>query len=208
MKKKKYRQKMLLKILLMNRREIELIFLKWINRIVTSILVLLLVSVAGIVLSTKLTNGEPEVFGYQLKTVLSGSMEPIIQTGSIIAVKSVNDVERENLQKGDVITFIEENRLVTHRIVELIQTDSRIQYITKGDNNNAPDTNPVLAENVKAVYNGFTIPQMGYFINFAQSPNGSILFMIIPGFLLLGYSILSILKTLRHLEDKYKNNPI
>lgn len=31
--------------------------------------------------------GEPQVFGYQLKTVLSGSMEPEIKTGSIIAVK-------------------------------------------------------------------------------------------------------------------------
>lgn len=183
-------------------------FLKWVNRMVTCILVLLLVSVAGLVLSTKLTNGEPSVFGYQLKTVLSGSMEPGIQTGSVIAVKSVNEEERENLQKGDVITFIEENRLVTHRIVEVTHTDSHIQYLTKGDHNNAPDTNPVLAENVEAVYNGFTIPLLGYFINFAQSPNGNILFMIIPGILLLGYSIWTIRKTLRHLEDKYKNNPI
>nr|WP_253958086.1 signal peptidase I [Metabacillus halosaccharovorans] len=191
-----------------NRREVEVSFLKWVNRIVTCILVLLLVSVAGLVLSTKLTKGEPSVFGYQLKTVLSGSMEPGIQTGSVIAVKSVNEDERKNLQKGDVITFIEEDRLVTHRIVEVTQTDNRIQYMTKGDNNNAPDANPVLAENVEAVYNGFTIPHLGYFINFAQSPKGSILFMIIPGILLLGYSIWTIWKTLRHLEDKYKNNPI
>ncbi len=192
----------------MNKRGIGLDFLKWVNRIVTSILILLLVSVAGIVLSAKLTNGEPEVFGYQLKTVLSGSMEPNIQTGSIIAVKSVNDDERENLQKGEVITFIEEDRQVTHRIVEVTQTDSLIQYITKGDNNIEPDSRPVLAKNVVAVYKGFTIPHLGYFINFAQSPNGSILFMIIPGILLLGYSILTIWKTLRQLEDKYKKNPI
>ncbi|PMC36773.1 signal peptidase I [Bacillus sp. UMB0899] len=192
----------------MNRKEIKLNLLKWVNRIVTGILIILLVSVAGIVLSTKLTNGEPEVFGYQLKTVLSGSMEPNIQTGSIIAVKSVDEDEREKFQKGDVITFLEEDRLVTHRILEVKKTGSHIQYITKGDNNNTPDSNPVLADNVKAAYDGFTIPHLGYFINFAQSTNGSFLFMILPGILLLGYSILTIWKTLRQLEDEYKKTPI
>ncbi|MYL61568.1 S26 family signal peptidase, partial [Virgibacillus halodenitrificans] len=62
------------------------VVMKWVNRLVSTILMVLLITVAGIVLSTKLSGGEPQVFGYQLKTVLSGSMEPGIQTGSIIAV--------------------------------------------------------------------------------------------------------------------------
>ena len=183
-------------------------FSKWVNRTVTSILIILLISVAGLVISKKLTNGQPEVFGYQLKTVLSGSMEPSIQTGSIIAVKSVDKAEQASLQKGDVITFNEEKRLVTHRITEVKRTDSGVLYTTKGDNNDAPDSNPVLSENVVAVYNGFTIPYLGYVSNFAESPNGSLLFMIIPGFLLLAYSLFTIWRSLRQLENKYKSNTL
>lgn len=183
-------------------------FYKWANRFVTSILMILLVSVAGMVLSTKLTGGEPEVFGYQLKTVLSGSMEPSIQTGSIIAVKSIGEEEKATFQTGDVITFTEENRLVTHRISDVISTDSGVHYTTKGDNNHAPDSNPVLAENIVAEYNGFTIPYVGYFLHFAQSPNGSILFMIIPGVLMLGYSLFTIWNTLRQVEEKHKSKTL
>jgi signal peptidase I len=177
--------------------------IKWANRLVTSVLMILLVGVAVLVISTKLSGENPEVFGYQLKTVLSGSMEPSILTGSIIAVKSVDNEERAALQKGDVITFKEEeNMLITHRILEVTSTDNSVQYTTKGDNNHAPDSNPVLAENVVAVYHGFTIPYAGYLINFSQSQNGSILFMIIPGLLMLGYSAFTIWRTLRELDDK------
>src|SRR5690625_7060455 len=81
----------------------------------------LLVGVAVIVLSTKLSGGEPQVFGHQMKTVLSGSMEPGIQTGSIIAVKPVSD--GNNLNKNDVITFKEDaDTLITHRIIEVTET--------------------------------------------------------------------------------------
>ncbi|MBY7144126.1 signal peptidase I [Virgibacillus sp. NKC19-3] len=175
---------------------------KWINRIVSTVLMVLLISVAAIVVFTKLSEEDPEVFGHQLKAVLSGSMEPGIQTGSMIAVRSVDD-ERTDFKSGDVITFIEEdNTLITHRIVEVTTTNNGVLYTTKGDNNNAVDANPVLADNVVGVYNGFTIPYIGYFINFAQSPEGSALLLILPGIFLFGYSIFTIWRTLNTLEKK------
>jgi signal peptidase len=166
-----------------------------------------IVAVAGVILSSKMTGGMPDIFGYQLKTVLSGSMEPRIQTGSVIAVKSLDEEERTQLQKGDVITFKEdENMLITHRVIDVISTNSGVQYATKGDNNNTPDSSLVLANNVVAEYNGFTIPYAGYLINFSQSPNGSILFMILPGVLMLGYSIISIWRVLRQVEERQNTN--
>src|SRR5690625_1700966 len=99
---------------------------KWMNRIITSVLMVLLVGVAVIVLSTKLSGSEPQVFGHQMKTVLSGSMEPGIQTGSIIAVKPLND--ENNLKKNDVITFKEDaNTLITHRIIRSEEHTSELQ---------------------------------------------------------------------------------
>jgi signal peptidase len=177
--------------------------MRWVNGIVTSILMVLLIGVALLVLSTKLAGGEPEVFGYQLKTVLSGSMEPGIQTGSIIAVQKVTD--GSNFKKGDVITFMEEeNKLITHRITDRTKTGDSVLYTTKGDNNNAPDRDPVMAENVVGVYSGVTIPYVGYLINFAQSPNGSIVFLILPGVIMLIYAGFTIWRALRELEDKTK----
>lgn len=156
------------------------------------------------VITTKASGGEPELFGYQLKTVLSGSMEPGIQTGSLIAVKL--DVDKTSFKENDVITFMEEDdRLVTHRIVEVIQSGENVLYRTKGDNNNAPDMNPVLSENVVAEYTGITIPYLGYFINFAQSQNGAFL-MLIPGVLLICYSIFTIWRALAALDMSNKRD--
>lgn len=172
--------------------------MKRISSIVSGILMVLLISVASIVVFTKISGGEPQLFGYQLKTVLSGSMEPGILTGSIISVKQA--VDKTNFKKGDVITFQEaENILITHRITEVVKSGDSVLYRTKGDNNNAEDMNPVMSDNVVAEYTGFTVPYVGYFINFTQSKNGAFL-LLIPGFLLLLYSGFTIWRALGEIE--------
>lgn len=174
---------------------------KWVNNIVTGILMILLISVATVVVISKASGGEPQIFGYQIKTVLSGSMEPGIQTGSIIAVKLAED--KNSFKEGDVITFQEEEILITHRITEVVESGDSVLYRTKGDNNNAEDMNPVLSDNVVAEYAGFTVPYVGYFINFSQSKNGALL-LLIPGFLLLIYSAFTIWKVLSVIELRPK----
>ncbi|WP_026908906.1 signal peptidase I SipW [Paucisalibacillus globulus] len=174
-----------------------------INHVTTVVLFLLLISMTFFVISSKASGGEPEVFGYQLKTVLSGSMEPGIKTGSIIAVKPGGDMTR--FKPDDVITFMEEDgKLVTHRVTEVVASGESVMYRTKGDNNNAVDINPVLSENVVAEYEGFTIPYVGYFINFSQSKNGALL-LLIPGFLLLGYAGITIWRAIREIDLPKEN---
>jgi len=177
----------------MNKKKI----MKWINSIVSTILMVLLISVAVVVVISKASGGEQQIFGYQLKSVLSGSMEPGIQTGSIIAVKLAED--KTKFKVGDVITFMEEDILITHRITEVNKSADSVLYRTKGDNNNAEDMNPVLSDNIVAEYTGFTIPYVGYFVNFSQSKNGALL-LLIPGFLLLIYSAFTIWKVLSQIE--------
>ena len=126
-------------------------------------------------------------------------MEPAFKTGSIIAVKPVEDVA--SLKENDVITFIqEEGSLVTHRIIEVINNGEHTMFQTKGDNNEDMDTQLVLSENVVAIYIGFTIPYIGYFIDFAQSSKGTAILLIIPGLLLLGYSALTIYSAIREID--------
>lgn len=174
---------------------------KWINHIVSTLLIIILIIVASLVVTTKFAGGDPQLFGYEVKTVLSGSMEPEIQTGSVIAVRELEAEEKQQLKVNDIITFMESSdRLVTHRIIDVTETGEGALYTTKGDNNNGPDRNPVLADNVVASYGGFMIPYVGYFASFAQSPNGILAFLIIPGILMVGYSLITILIAVRKLD--------
>ncbi|MDR0979119.1 MAG: signal peptidase I [Lachnospiraceae bacterium] len=59
----------------------------------------------------------PNIFGYKMFIILSGSMEPTIKTGDVIISKS-----QETISNGDIITFQDKksgNR-TTHRVVEIV----------------------------------------------------------------------------------------
>jgi signal peptidase len=178
--------------------------MKMMSSAVSFLLFTLLLLMVFTVISSKASGGEPQVFGYQLKTVLSGSMEPTFQTGSIIAIKPATD--SNSFKNGDVITFKEQaDKVVTHRIVEVIKNGENTMYQTKGDNNQNADIQPVLAPNVIGIYTGFTIPYLGYFIDFAQSSKGTAILLILPGVLLLLYSVITIVGALRELDKTSKS---
>lgn len=182
---------------------------KILSTIITTILFINLIVMAVLVISSKASGGEPQAFGYQLKTVLSGSMEPTFLTGSIIAVTPLEGEEKKNLKEGDVITYVDsEERLITHRVIGIKTSGEHVMYETKGDNNDAADLDPVLSENVQAIYSGFTIPYAGYFINFAQSKEGSAILLIVPGLLLIAYAAYSIYQGLKELDSRNKKTDI
>lgn len=87
----------------------------------------------------------PRFFGYQIYSVISGSMEPAIPIGSLVYIRIM---EPENAQEGDVIAFYgarDSASIITHRVVE-----NRVfmgELITKGDANREEDMNPVPYEN-------------------------------------------------------------
>lgn len=169
------------------------------SSLVTVVLFINLVVMALLVITSKASGGEPKAFGYQFKTVLSGSMEPTFQTGSIIAVKPVENPAAIKIQ--DIITFVmEDGSLATHRVMEVVQNGENLLFVTKGDNNEDMDSQPVLAENVQAVYADFTVPYLGYFIDFAKSSKGTAMLLIIPGLFLLGYAGLIFYQALKEIE--------
>ena len=112
------------------------------------------------------------LFGLQVFTVLSGSMEPTYHTGSVIYVKAVDPFA---LREGDVITFmLDEDTVATHRIVGIVPDESDtsvIRFRTKGDANDAEDGSLVHYKNVIGSP-VFTIPKLGYFASFVQQPPG------------------------------------
>lgn len=98
------------------------------------------------------------IAGYQCRNlrgyvILSGSMEPMIPTGSVVVV---NTADRDVLP-GDVATFSRHGDLVTHRIL----SNTEDGYQTKGDANTDPDTGIISAEDIRGKVL-FHIPMIGY----------------------------------------------
>ena len=122
----------------------------------------------------------PSVFGVAPMVVLSGSMsgtaEGHIEVGDLIFATAA---DTDKLQVGDVVSFTEDNVVVTHRIVEITADENGSkQFITKGDANNTADP-PIYADAVIGVYRG-RIPGLGDFAMFLQKPLGMAVFIGIP----------------------------
>ena len=115
-----------------------------------------------------------KVAGFNLLTVLSGSMEPAYHVGSLIFVKNV-DVN--TLKENDVITFMaDEDTIVTHRIYSVLNEvgddgSTTLKFCTKGDANTATDASLVDYRNVIGTP-VLSIPYLGYLANFIQRPPG------------------------------------
>ena len=132
---------------------------------ITTVIVILVVILAILLAGVRL-------FGLQVFTVLSGSMEPTYHVGSLIYVKKTDPAE---IRIGDPITFVLNEKLVvaTHRVVGIdVDEEGVIRFHTKGDANESEDGGTVHQGNLlgKPV---FTIPYLGYVANFMQNPPGT-----------------------------------
>ncbi|NLU46617.1 MAG: signal peptidase I [Syntrophomonadaceae bacterium] len=85
------------------------------------------------------------VFSIFPSVIVSGSMLPVIQIGDVVIVKKI---PAEQVQVGDIIQFKTENIRVAHRVIDIREENHQKVLITKGDNNQAVDSDPVLPEQV------------------------------------------------------------
>jgi len=100
-------------------------------------------------------------FGYlgvQPTVIYSGSMRPSIDVGDIVIL---SDVPVDSIEEGDVIQFRSGTIPTIHRVYEVHESEGSILFITKGDANDKPDSDPVVADQItgKAI---FTIPKIGW----------------------------------------------
>lgn len=102
------------------------------------------------------------IFKYQPVAVLSGSMSPTFNRGDAVVVKKLTKREKDELQKNDIIQFASGSKYVIHRIVDITNDEQGNKiFTTKGDFNNANDTDPVELQHVIGKVS-FTIPLIGY----------------------------------------------
>jgi signal peptidase len=180
-----------------------------IANVVFDILLILVIVLAGFVVKGKIDGGVPAIANYRLYVVLSGSMRPVFDAGSLVVVK---DVAPGSAPVGAIIAFKDPDpgkpgMVITHRIVAIRKNQGLVSYITRGDANNANDQMPVPASNVIGRVECWA-PDVGYFFDFAKSRRGLICLIILPGLLLAGEEIRNLLRYAEEWEDEgQKDDP-
>ena len=143
----------------------------------------------------------PSVGGYFPLIVLTDSMYPVIESGDLILCHTV---EAEDVKEQDVISFFDPagngTSIVTHRVMEIVDENGKLEFRTKGDNNNTEDKMLVPAESLVGIYKT-RIAGLGNVAMFMQSSTGLIVCVVLPIVLLVGYDMIR-----RRLYEKKKDD--
>ena len=119
---------------------------KWIFKLFNAVAIALILVSVFVLLSVVLTPAGqvPQVLGYSVFRVMTGSMAPEIPENSLLVVKKTPP---EEIEPGDVISFFAPDPALkgavnTHRVERIEEENGRYRYITKGDANVIEDTYP------------------------------------------------------------------
>ncbi len=115
---------------------------RWIGNGICVISILIILSVTAMFL-----------FHIKPVIVVSGSMEPVMETGSL-ALINTRDLD---VEEGEVIAFERGDILVTHRAVR----ETEGGWITKGDNNDCEDPGVVSKDSIRGT-TFLWLPKVGY----------------------------------------------
>ena len=131
------------------------------------------------------------IFGIYMFNIVSESMEPTLYKNDVVFVQKCDISE---LKKGDIITFEQEGRVISHRIINITKEKNVIKFETKGDNNEIPDPDKVPEGQVygKVLYK---IGKIGQAVSYIQNVRGFINVVI---FAIIVYILVS-------LRDNKKN---
>lgn len=138
---------------------------------------------------------------YHLYSVMSGSMAPKIKTGTLIVVTPINDYNQ-----NDIITFRptdakKNNETVTHRIFEVRENNGAETFITKGDANNAPDSDEITKNRIIGKYL-LGVPILGFVVGYVKTLPGLILLVIIPATVIVLEESKKIIKEIKMIIKK------
>ncbi len=159
-------------------------------------LTMMVLVIIPIVAFTLITSKTDKLAGIKSFVVLTGSMEPGISTGSVIFTKP-----SEAYKKGEVIAFNKDGKTITHRIVDAQITNGAFEYTTRGDANNANDSEAVLGASVVG-QQVFALPYLGKIILFLSTSKGFVVFIVTPIILFVLLELWNIKKELEKSIEK------
>ena len=147
----------------------------------------------------------PTFLGIAPLIVESGSMQPDIMVNDLILTRRVDaaslearqrteineDGEEVTIQYGDIIAFqiYGSEHVITHRIIEVLEEDGRLEFVTAGDYTGTPDADTVMPHQIVGRYFA-RFAGVGSVALFLQQPIGMVVFVAIPLVLFLVYDLL------------------
>lgn len=152
---------------------------KIINFFITIVFIVAIILIFSLTLQKIIFKDDvPSILGYKILQVMSGSMSGEFETEDTIIIRQIKN--ESEIKIGDIITFkVDENTLVTHRVVEIVKNENDAEYVTKGDANNSVDTQKVKFKDIEGKYLFKTII-LGKIIKIIQSPIGINFVLILP----------------------------
>ena len=145
------------------------------KKVIEIIAIILIYNIILIALSSANKISVVNILGYKSYIIKTNSMEPTISINDVVITKMV---KKEEIKIGDVITFLQDGEVITHRITQI---DDNGNYTTKGDNNNIEDIFKITYENIEGKHI-LTIPYLGKIV---QVLDNKIVFLIITLIILI-----------------------
>lgn len=142
----------------------------------------------------------PTLLGYERYVIVSGSMVPTIEVGSVVYDEVV---PVDGLEVGDIITFVPPPEYdiespVTHRIIQIAVADEGSShpgqrvFRTQGDANEDPDAWRMVLDGEEQPRVAHVVPYVGYFYMVLQVRWVQVLAIAIPAFLLIVYIVVTL----------------
>lgn len=183
------------------------------KKIVSSLVTLFLICAVFLCFSVMmqvLNKGYASIGGYSLFRVVTGSMEPEIFAGEMIASKSV---DIETLDVGDVICFRSKSpqmlgRSITHRVIaKSLDAAGNVQLATKGDANLVADEYYVTQENLigKVIWQSHTDSFFSDFVGFFSNKISFLACIALPCLLIAGLIFRDCVKNVKRDIEKALN---
>ena len=143
----------------------------------------------------------PRATGATPYTVLTGSMSPAIDPGTVVVVRAT---PFEEIAVGDVVTYqlrSEDPTTVTHRVVGVTWSRSLGRLLTmQGDANGAPDQQPVRAVQVRGTV-WYQVPWIGHVVRYGDPALRATLATVL-GWSLIAYAVVVLLRGGRPMRSR------
>ena len=178
--------------------------IKILNRTIEIMFTIFIIFFCLIVVCQKFFQKENSFFGYRVFTIVTESMEPVLEVGDIILVK---DTDTKKIKVGDNITYQGMSddlagKIITHQVVNIIEENGKKIFYTQGVNTSTIDP-AVYEEQIYGVVE-YKFVVLSFIYKIITNTVGFILLIVLP----LGYIFIIELKTIAIERNKAKEKEI
>ena len=146
-----------------------------------------------------------DIFGFKAFIVLSDSMSKTdFEAGDLVLIKETDPTK---LEAGDIITYRSQNshnygENVTHKIrSRTVTPEGEPGFITYGTTTDTDDEAIVTYPYIQGKY-VMALPNVGTFFTFLRTPQGYVLFILLPFLMLIIYQGLNCVKAFRSYKSE------